>query len=282
MQALSLRHWLQEAWQRKESLLGGFIAFASLLLAHYAGFLLTTPLTIVAVAGLPLAPGVTATFFFYVMFCAVVARVITSIILLSVLPFLAISDWDPWLRKKMEFSRQRRFVRSHSQTMRWEGPLWGAVQIVIFLALMLALYVKFAVTWLSGAGLFAAFILVLLSSLVRSGFVLQPKPTVFARKLRTRARYLSRAASATFATGTAALVVGAFVMGSMRMTLLREQAPQTTVTSQFNGKANVLASSEGALLLFQKQGDAVRYIYSTREFTTAIETGEAAFPPIGK
>lgn len=69
-------------------------------------------------------------------------------------------------------------------------------------------------------------------------------------------------------------------MGSMRASLLRDQEPQMTMTKDFTGMATVIASSEGALLLFQKQGIDFRYIYSTPEFTTSIET-KPVFPPIG-
>jgi len=53
-----------------------------------------------------------------------------------------------------------------------------------------------------------------------------------------------------------------------------------TVTKEFAGMATVIASSEGALLMFQKQGDALRYIYLAPEFVTSIES-KPVFPPIG-
>jgi hypothetical protein len=275
------RTWFYEVWHHKASILGGALAIISLSLAHYAGFLMNVPLQIVAVAGMPLAKGVTATFLFYVFFCAVFARVLTSMLQLVVLPFLALTDrLERGFRRKMDWKHQRRFVRSHTQTIKWEGHIWIAIQAVLFLLLMLGIYVKFTITWISGVGLFASIILVLLSGLVRSGFFLQPSPSAFSRKIRKRPARSGQAASAAFVTITAALIIVAFFMGGMRASLLRDQEPQATKTNDFNGTAAVIASSEGALLLFQKLGDARRYIYFTPEFTTSIET-KPVFSPIG-
>lgn len=83
---------IPELWRHRLAILGGGLALVSLSLAHYAGFLFQVPSQIVAVAGLPLAKGVTSTFLFYVFFCAVIARVATSIFQLLLLPMLAVSD----------------------------------------------------------------------------------------------------------------------------------------------------------------------------------------------
>lgn len=274
------RSWLNAAWHHKASIFGGVLGLISLSLAHYAGFLMKVPLQIVAVAGLPLAKGVTATFLFYVFFCAVSARVLTSMLQLIVLPFLAVSDrLERGFRRKMDWTHQRRFVRSHSQTIKWEGYIWIAIQAFLFLLLMLGIYVKFTITWVSGIGLFMSIVLVILSGLVRAGFFLQPKPRTFSRKIKTRPARSGRAASAAFVTVTASLIVVAFFLGGMRASLLRDQAPQMTVTKEFAGMATVIASSEGALLMFQKEGEDFRYVYSSPEFSTSIET-KPVFPAI--
>jgi hypothetical protein len=250
-------------------------------LAHYAGFLFEVPLQIVAVAGMPLASGVTATFLFYVFFCAVIARVLTAIFQLVALPLLALVDRvGAKFRRKMDWSHQRRFVRTHTETIKWEGYVWGALQIVLFLLTMLGLYVKFAFTAVSAAGLVGSIIVTLLSVLVRCGFFLQPKPRVFVRKIKTRRVRYARAASSAFVTVTAALTIAAFFMGSMRASLLRDQAPHMLVSKDFTGLATIIASSEGALLLFQKQEKELRYIYSAPNFTTSMET-KPVFAPIG-
>ncbi|MFQ6403334.1 hypothetical protein ACIDE9_01095 [Methylophilus sp. 'Pure River'] len=238
------------------------------------------PLQIVAVAGLPLAKGVTATFFFYVFFCAVFARVLISMLQLVTLPFFAATDRvEGGLHRKMSWSRQRRFVRSHSQIIKWEGYIWISLQAALFLLIMLGIYVKFTMTWRSSFGLLLSIIFVILSVLVRSGFFLQPKPTIFIKKIQRRPTHSGRAASAAFSTMTAALIIMAFSMGSMRANLLRDEEPHMVVTKEFTGKANIIASAEGALLLFQKQDDEFRYIYSTPEFTASMET-KPVFPPI--
>jgi|GEM_PF-838347 len=273
LESLFKQGWLHETWQRKTSLLSGALAILSLSLAHYAGFLMKVPLQIVAVAGLPLAKGVTATFLFYVLFCAVFARVLTSMFQLVALPFLTATDrLELGLRRKMTWLHQRRFVRSHKETIKWEGYIWVILQAAIFLLVMLAIYVKFTMTWFSGVGLFTSIIFVVLSGLVRAGFFLQPSPSIFIKKIKRRPAYSGRAASATFVTATAALIVTAFFMGSMRASLLRNDEPHMIVTREFTGNANIIASTEGALLLFQKQGDEFRYIYSTPEFTASMET----------
>lgn len=275
------RAWLHEAWHHKTSVLGGALAIVSLSLAHYAGFLMKVPLQIVAVAGMPLAKGVTATFLFYVFFCAVFARVLTSMLQLIALPCLAATDrLGRGFRRRMDWAHQRRFVRSHSQTIKWEGYIWTVLQASLFLLLMLAIYVKFTMTWISGFGLFTSIVFVVLSGLVRSGFFLQPKPSTFIRKIKTRPARSGRAASAAFVTTTAALIVVAFFMGSMRASLLRDQEPHMIVAKEFTGMATVIASSEGTLLLFQKQMGELRYIYSAPEFTASMETN-SVFSPIG-
>jgi len=275
------RSLINELWHRKTSILGGALAIISLSLAHYAGFLLKVPLQIVAVAGMPLAKGVTATFLFYVFFCAVFARVLVSIFQLVILPCIALSDrLERGFNRKMNWSQQRRFVRSHSQTIKWEGHVWIIIQAISFLIIMLAIYVEFTITWISGIGLLISIILVLLSSLVRSEFFLQPDPNALIRKIRTRPKRFGRAASALFVTVTAALIIVAFFMGSMRANLLRNQKPHMIVTREFTDIATVIASSEGSLLLFQKQGDEFRYIYSAPEFTTSLES-KSVFPSIG-
>ncbi|UMR31598.1 hypothetical protein MJ904_05105 [Massilia sp. MB5] len=283
MQNVSLhgRSWLHEAWRHKASVVGGVLAIISLSLAHYAGFLIKVPLQIVAVAGMPLAKGVTATFLFYVFFCAVFARVLTSILQLALLPLFALTDrFGFGFRREMDWTHQRRFVRSHTGTIKWEGFVWIAIQALMFLLMMLSIYVEFAGTWTAVAGLFASIVLILLTGLLRAGFYLQPKPRSFIKKIKTRRARSGRTASAAFATATAALIVVAFFMGAMRANLLRDQQAHPIVAKDFTGKAAVIASSEGALLLLQKQGQELRYIYSTAEFTASMET-KPVFTPLG-
>jgi hypothetical protein len=185
---------------------------------------------------------------------------------------------------KLSWSRQRRFVRSHTSTIRWEGLAWLLVQGILFLLMMLAIYLKFEGTWVSVLLLAGAIVPVVLTGLVRAGFSLQPKPRTFARKARTRPAYQGRVASAVLVTVTGAFVIVAFIMGVMRASLLRDQEPQMIVSKEFTGMAAVIASSDGALLLYQKldgrPDSPVRYVYSTPEFTASVET-KGVFPPIG-
>lgn len=277
----SSRTLIDEIWSHKASVLGGVLAIISLSIAHYAGFLMKVPLQIVAVAGMPLAKGVTATFLFYMFICAVLARVLVSMLQLVVVPTFALTDrLETGFSWKMSLKKQRRFVRSHTQTINLEGYIWIYIQSLFFILLMLAIYVKFKVTWISGVGLLVSILLILLSGLVRSGFFLQPIPRVFARKIKERPIRSGRMASAVFVTIMAALIILAFFMGVMRASLLREQSPQLTMTKDFNGMAAVIASSGGELLLFQKNDIEIRYIYFTPEFTTSVES-KPVFPPIG-
>lgn len=275
------RDWLREVWQRKTSLLAGVLAIVSLSLAHYAGFLMQVPTPILAVAGGPLASGVTATFLFYVFFCAVCARVFISVLQLIMLPALAFSDRLGWTwGRQLTWQQQRRFVRSHSRTIRYEGFAWIAMQSILFLFMMLAIYVEFTFTWVSGAVLAVSIPLVVLSGLVRSGYFLQPARRIFMRKIKARRLRFGQAVSAAFVTTTAALIVVAFAMGIMRASLLRSQTSHKVVTKHFEGTANVIASSDGVLLLYQKAGADFRYLYFCPEFTTSVET-RPVFPPIG-
>jgi hypothetical protein len=275
------RYWLREAWRHKASVIGGLLAAVSLSLAHYAGFLINLPMQILAVAGLSLVKGVTATFIFYVLFCAVVARVFTSVVQLVALPFLAAADRvSGGFRRNMSWSQRRRFVRSHTQTIKWEGFVWIVFQACLFVFFVLALYVNFKGDWASGLGLLLSIVLVILAGLVRFGFLLQPKPKVFIRKVRTRRTRTGRAASAAFVTATAGLVIAAFSIGVMRANLLRDQAPYRIVSKDFSGEAVVIASSDSALLLFQKKDTAVRYVYLTSEFAASMAS-KPVFSPIG-
>lgn len=275
------RKWLYETWRHKTSMLGGVLAIISLSLAHYAGFLMDVPLQIVSVAGLQLAKGVTATFLFYIFFCAVCARVITSMVQLIILPGFAISDrLERGLRWKLDWPQQRRFVRSHTQIIKWEGFILIIIKMILFIILISGIYLDFTATWISAAGIFVPIILAIISILLRSGFFLQPKSRIFIRKVRMRSASYGRLTSAVFVTSTAALVIAAFFMGNMRANLLRKQEQTRIITKEFTGMAAVIASSDGALLMFQKKGSAHRYIYSAPEFTTSVES-KNVFQPIG-
>lgn len=265
--------WVHKILDHKASLIGGVLAIISLSLAHYAGFLMKVPLQIVAVAGGSLAKGVTATFLFYLFFCAVSARVIASVLLIALLPALAIQDrLEGGIRREMSWSSQRRFVRSHTRTIKWENYIWLFIQSLIFLLLMLAIYVKFSMTWISGLVLIGSVLLIALSGLVRSGFFLQPKWKTFVRKNKSRPARFSRVVSASIVTVTGALIVVAFLLGGMRGNLLRSQEPGLVLTKDFVGMATVIASSGDELLLFQKKGNDFRYIYSAAGFTASFET----------
>ncbi|WP_062066415.1 hypothetical protein [Cellvibrio sp. OA-2007] len=282
MQVNSLpnRSWLHQVWNYKTSIIGGFLAIVSLSLAHYAGFLMKVPLHIVAVAGMPLAKSVTATFLFYLFFSAVSARVITSMLQLILLPFFAVLDrLEPGFRRRMNRADQRRFVRSHSRTIKWEGYIWLIIQALFFLLLMLGIYVKFSINLANGVALFASLAFIILSGLVRSGFFLQPKLHTFIRKIKSRPARSGRAVSGAFVTVTGALIIISFLLGGMRANLLREQEPHFVMTKEFSGRATVIASAEGSLLLFQKEGSELRYIYFSTDFTATIET-KPVFSPL--
>lgn len=275
-------NWLNEAWNHKNSVLGGILALLSLSMAHYVGFSIHVPLQIVTVAGLPLIKNVTATFLFYVFFTAVIARISTSILLLFILPAIAASDrLGEGFKRKMSWPHQRRFVRSHTRIIKWEGYLGVGFQVVLFLALMFGLYTDSSITWTSGLGVAGILTLVILSGLVRAGFFLQPKSSIFVSKIKRSKERASLAASAALVTGVTILLIASFVLGVMRMTLLLKQTPQMTITKEFTGKATVIASADGALLLFQRHDTATRYIYSSQEFTTSFEANNSVFPPIG-
>lgn len=281
MRFLARRQWFHQVWRHKTSILGGALAIGSLSLGHYAGFLANVPLQIVAVAGLRLATGVTATFLFYVFFCAVTARVLISMLQLIVLPLFTATDrLERGFGRKMNWSQRRRFVRRHWSTIKWEGMAWLFVQAALFLFSMLAIYVKFTATWFSVVGIVLAIALATLSGLFRAAFFLQPEPQTFIRKIKQRPARFARATSAAFVTSTGALIILAFILGSMRASLLRDQNPNMVVTKDFRGLATVIASSDSALLLYQKHQGELRYIYSSPEFTTSMET-KPVFPPLG-
>lgn len=267
------QNWIYQIWNYKSSIIAGILAIASLSLAHYAGFLMKVPLQIVAVAGMPLAKGVTATFLFYLFFCAVFARVMVSMLQLFLLPFFFFFyRFESGIRRKMNWTHQRRFVRSHSRTIKWEGYIWLLIQALFFLLLMLGIYVKFAITLANGIALFASLLFIIFSGLVRSGFFLQPKFHTFIRKIRSRPARSGRSVSGAFVTATGALIIVSFLLGGMRANLLREEEPHFVMAKEFSGKATVIASSEDELLLFQKEGSELRYIYFAKEFTTTLET----------
>ena len=218
---------LNQAWTNKLSVIGGVFALASLSLAHYAGFLMVFPLPILAIAGLTLAKGVTATFLFYVFFTAICARVFTSLFVLLLLPVWTLADrHQGGSRKLLNFSYQHRFVRLHTRTIKSEGYIWLLMQALIFVFFMLITYVEFSITWRIGTVLCVFSILFILSGLVRSGFFLQPRMSIFINKTKHRPARSSRVAIAVFGTVTGTLIIVSFCLGFMRSTLLRNQTPQ--------------------------------------------------------
>lgn len=84
------------------------------------------PLSIVAVAGAPLAGGVTATFLFYMFFCLAIARVMAAMMQLIALALIPFADrLGHGFGRQMTWGQRRRFVRKHTETIKWEGGVWG-------------------------------------------------------------------------------------------------------------------------------------------------------------
>lgn len=265
------------AWNQKSAVLIGVMALLSLSMAHYAGFLMSVPLSIVAVAGPTLAGGVTATFLFYMFFCLVIARVLAAMMQLITLPVLPLIDRIAYgFALPMTWEQRRRFVRKHTETITWEGGVWALVRLILFLLCMLALYVEFTMTWVTALVLLGSVMSVVLSGLFKAGFALQLKPRTFFRKIKTRPTRMGGIASAAFVTITGASVITGFLMGGMRAELLRSQQPHMVTAKDFKGMAAIIASSNGSLLLYQKQDEERRYIYTAPEFSASWESRPAA------
>lgn len=265
--------WISHLLRHKASVIGGIFAIISLSLSHYAGFLSNVPLQIVSVAGSPLAKSVTTTFLFHMFFCAVFARVITSVLQVVILPYFILNDRiEAGMRSKMSLANLKRFIRAHKRTIKWEGVVWTGLQFIIFLLLVLGIYIKFSLNWISGVGIFVALILITVTGLVRAEFFLQPKIRVFFRKCRRRPSRAGKLTSAVFATATVTLVIVAFLLGVMRASLLRDQKEYAVITREFNGIASVIASSGDEILFFQKKDGEFRYVYSAPNFTVSFES----------
>lgn len=275
--------WVLEAWRQKATLASGLLTITSLSLAHYAGFMMAVPMQILAIAGLPLAKGVTATFLFYLFLCAAISRVFTAISLAIFGPFLVAALLPRIIGKRNPGWREKKqFVMTHRQMLRKEVIFSQLIHALLFPFLVVSLYVQ-RTTTLHSATLFSlAATLLLVAFLIRSEFLLQLKWKPFIRKVKTRPRVGGRTGSAAFVTLVTTLIVASFFLGKWRMELLQSQNPGETVTTSFSGAATLLASSDRSILLYQKEGDAERYIYSSPEFTTSFESRAGVFSPMNR
>lgn len=266
----------------KNRIINSFFALTSIALAHYAGFLMVIPVQIVAAAGGAMAPGVTATFIFYVAFCAVVARAAVGIIQLIIIPFFLLHDRIIHGFKLQGINKKRRYVRSYYSLLRNEGYLWLGLQASIFLVALFGLYVDFTFTWKSGTFVILAIAGVLLSGAFRAKYLLILKWKVFLERFRGRDSFRLNAASAAFVTITSALVVASLCLGVMRMSLLKKAAPQQVSNEYFTGYAKLLASSGSSTLLYEEVKDDGRYIYAASDYAIAIESKKNSFPVISR
>lgn len=260
----------------------GILAAVSIALAHYAGFVFNLPLQILAASGRSLAPGVTATFLFYVGLCAVVARVGIGILQPILLLQLLTTDRVEHGIELSNIRKKRKYVRSYHQLLKNEGSVWLVCQAILFTTLILWLYIDFTLTWTSGLSVLTALLLIVITGLFRSKFLLMPRWVVFKKRLKNSSSSQANVASAAFVTITSALVVTSFLMGHMRMELLVKSAPQQITNDYFSGYAKLIANSGSSTLLLEENDGNYRYIYVTSEYALTVESKPKSFPALEK
>ncbi|WP_417447815.1 hypothetical protein [Idiomarina abyssalis] len=257
------------------------MSLISISLAHYAGFLSHAPNPIVAAAGRDLIIGVTGTFIFYISFCSVISMVIVN----SVLPYSSVfgvfaSRAVSGLKLK-SMSRKKRFVKEYNSTMKKERPLSSAAQALFILILMSGLYIDFEFSLLSASVLSLATVLIVLSLLFRSKFLLVLSAKKLSKRLKSRPSEKVNMASETLFTIVSASVVAAFVLGAMRINMLINSSPQQITTPYFKGYGNLLASSGSSVFILERSEDQERYMYLTPDYALSIESETGTFPLLG-
>lgn len=261
----------------KGRLFNTFFALAAISFAHYAGFIMELPLQIMAASGGALVTGVTATFVFYVALCAVVSRVGIGMVQPFLLLFLVGAGRAEQGYRLASWKKKRKFVRSYNNLMDNEGYYWLGAQVLFFVTLMPALYLKFTLTWKSGLGLLIVLLFISLAVLFRARFLLSLSWTFFMRRFKKRTASKTNVASALFVTIASALVVASFIMGSMRMAFLKSAQPQQITNEYFTGYANLIASSGSSTLLYEHADGKARYIYATPSYALAVESAPKSF-----
>jgi len=240
------------------------------------------PLQIIAAAGGTMAPGVTATFLFYVTLCAVLARVTIGLLQLFILPFLLLTDRVEHGFKLQILGKKRKYIRTYNNLLHNESYIWFGLQVLIFAISLLGLYIDFKLTLLSGGAIFVVLFFTGLSGAFRSRFLLILSFSRFIKRIKHRNSFRLNAASAAFMTFASALVVTSFITGSMRMAMLKEEKPQQVTNQYFAGYAKLLESSGTSTLLFEEDKDRARYIYTTAEYALTIESKPNAFPMLSR
>lgn len=268
--------------EHKLKVLTSILTLTSICFAHYAGFILYLPTQIVAAASSSLATGITLTFLSYVMICAVFARVIVGFFQTFLPPItLLITRFENGVNLKA-MKRKIKYVESYDGVLKMDSIVWLFFQMMTFIFLLLVLYVD--VNYSNrGLGLFLLVSLfMILSWALRSKLLLVGNINGFIRRIKRRQKFKANAISASLLTFATTLILVSFLMGKMRVNMLKEASPQQITNSYFIGYANLLASSGTASLLLERDGDYRRYIYATSEFVLTVESEPKHFPKLIK
>ena len=165
--------------------------------------------------------------------------------------------------------------------MKKERPLSSAAQALFILILMSGLYIDFEFSLLSASVLSLATVLIVLSLLFRSKFLLVLSAKKLSKRLKSRPSEKVNMASETLFTIVSASVVAAFVLGAMRINMLINSSPQQITTPYFKGYGNLLASSGSSVFILERSEDQERYMYLTPDYALSIESETGTFPLLG-
>jgi len=253
----------------------------SISLAHYAGFLSKVPLQIVAASGSDLIIGVTGTFIFYISFCAIMSRVMVGILLPFLLTILLFAGRVEQGFRLKSISKKKKFIKHYNYMVANENIFVTLVQLVVFLPLMLKLYVdtEYSVPFIVLA--ITAILFVVLSGLFRTKFLLQCSWNKFTNRMKCRPVEKDHVTSAVIFTAISSLVILSYVMGLMRMDLLKSATPQQITNPYYQGYANLLASSGSFVLIYQHVNGEARYMYLASGYALAVESKPMSFPLLG-
>ena len=267
------KNWYSEnSWAVKV-----FLAFSSISLSHYVGFIVDLPTGIVAASGGSLVAGVTSIFIFYLTFSVIFAKVFTAILQPFLFPLYILISRLLLGLKLTGLRKRKKFVRDYNGFVNTESYTLLTMQVVLATIIMGILYLEPPTNKKSAIVVLSALLILLTVFLFRARFFLLCNPRLFFNRIRKREKDKSIAITGVIVTLITFSIVASFFIGSMRMTLLKKNKPQQITNSYFRGYANLLASSGLSALIYEKRNNEYRYMYITNDYALAVESNPNIF-----
>ena len=279
MDISTLKNMINNIYYTKEKTITFLLSLISITFAHYAGFLSSIPLPIVAAAGADLALGVTATFTFYISLCAILSKIISYIIMTLVSPVVIALYRAECGFKLLKFNQKRKYIENYKRYLKNENWISIVLQLIVFIIAIKAIYFEFEFTIKSISISIIGFIFIIISGLLKANFFLSSNLKSYKKRIRIREKEKINAIHSFLLTSILTLLLISYISGVMREEMLANAAQQQITNKYFCGYASLIASSGDSVLILEKEGKLKRYMYLTKDYGMA--TGPKSFQLLG-